>query len=349
MLQVVALSLLLGQAPLAEGSARPGWIQALPDVPGRLYALGMADLGAGESRALARASDSARSAVVAQLRTSLRKETAKVTRTSELAQGDGSVSRSGESQVNNTLSVSTHAEDLPGLVVERTYVDPSARAAYALAYLDLGKARNALSDTLDRIHEDGERIGAERSRRARWRYRKLKGDLDRVDETLGLLSLTAVGAELRPRLQLERRSVEGRLRALDQGELPPLDFARLAVAIRVNTQLPSGLEEYLNFEIRACGAQPRTLAPDLILDLTFRGGDGGKPEFIFTDVDVYSGVSYCLAAKVRLLEQGGEPLGKTLPVEVCQNGTPEGMVKEFRRRIDQILPNLFAEFRKDLE
>ena len=349
MLQVVALSLLLAQAPVPEAAARPGWIQVLPDAPGRLYALGMADLSDGESRALARASDSARSAVVAQLRTSLKKSTAKVTRLSERAQGDGSVSRSGESQVNNTLSVSTHAEDLPGLVVERTFVDPGARAAYALAYLDLGKARNALAATLDRIHEDGERVGAERSRRARWRYRKLKGDLDRLDETLGLLSLTSAGQELRPRLQQERKLVASRLEALDRGELPPLDFSRLAVAIRANAQLPAGLEDYLNYEIRACGALPRNLAPDLILELTFQGGDSGKPEFIFTDVDVYTGVTYCLEAKLRLLEQGGEPLGRTLPVEVRQDGSPEGMIKAFRRRISLVLPNLFSEFRKDLE
>ena len=347
MLQVVVLSLLLGQAP-SPATARPEWIQALPEVPGRLYALGMADLRSGESRAVARASDSARSAVVAQLRTSIQKETAKVTRLSELAQ-DGSVSRTGDSQVRNTLKTSVHAEDLPGLVVQQTYVDPAAHAVYALAYLDLGKAQNALGATLDRIHTNAERVGTERSRQARWKLRKLRGDLDRLDETLGLLSPTRVGTELQPKLAQERKLVDGRLGALAQGDLPPVDFSKLAVAIRCNTQLPEGLEAYLNYQIQACGALPRTLAPDLILELTFKGSDGGGPEFIFTDVDVYSGVSYCTQATLRLLEQGGEPLGKTLPLELRQDGSPEGMLREFRRRFGLLLPTLFQEFRKDLE
>ena len=349
MLQALVLSLLVGQLPMPQAPvAHPDWIDNLPDIQGRLYGLGMAELGSNQGQALARASVSARLEVVTRIRTSVKRQTSTVTRTSELAQGDGGVAKYGDRHTRNATSVTAQAEDLPGLVVERTFVDAGGRTAYALAYLDLGQAQKAMASGLTRLQERRGRVGTERSLKARWALRKLKGDLDRLDETMGLLAPTGVGQELAPKLQAERTVLDSRLAALDNGNLPPLDFSKLAVAIRSNVDLPSGLSTYLKAQIEACGLVPRDLAPDLIVDLKFKGGDNG-PEFIYTNLDVYQGVTYQLEAEIKLLEQGGEALGQPAPLHVVQSESPDGMVREFRRQIERRLPKLFADFRSELQ
>ena len=349
MLQALLLPVLIGQVPMPPVQAeKPAWIESLPEAPGRLYALGMADLGSSQSQAIARASDRARLAVVTRLRTTVKGQTSMVTRTSELSQGDAGVARFGDKQVRNTVNVTAQADNLPGLVVDRTYADPAGRSAYALAYLDLGQAQNALKSRLAHSHESRARVGEERSRKARWRLRKISGDLDRLEETMNLLALTGVGQDLAPALQKERVQVERQLAALDQGELPPLDCAKLAVGLRTNVDLPSGIETYLKAQIEACGFLPRDLAPELILDLSFTGGDAG-PEFIFTDMNVFQGVIYHLELKMRLLEAGGEAIGRPAPIQIAQTVSPEGMVKEFRRQYERFLPKLFADFRNELQ
>ena len=349
MLQALVLSLLIGQVPMPQAPpAHPEWIDNLPDVQGRLYGLGMADLGTNQGQALARASISARLEVVTRIRTSVKRQTSTVTRTSELAQGDGGVAKYGDRHTRNATSVTAQAEDLPGLVVERTFVDAAGRTAYALAYLDLGLAQKSLAGSLARLQERRARVGSERSLKARWALRKVKGDLGRLDETMGLLAPTGVGQDLAPKLQQELKVVDGHLAALENANLPPLDFAKLAVAVRANVELPAGLGAYLKAQIEACGLVPRDLAPDLILDLKFKGGDNG-PEFIYTNLDVYQGVSYQLDAEIKLLEQGGEALGQPAPIQVIQHESPDGMVKEFRKQIERRLPKLFADFRSELQ
>ena len=250
--------------------------------------------------------------------------------------------------MNNTTRVTAHAEDLPGLVVERTFLDPAGHTAYALAYLDLGQAQSSVANSLARIQDSLDRIPEPPTVKTRWRLRKLKGDLDRLDETLGLLAFTGVGQDLRPALQQQRGRIETRLEVMARQPLPPLDFSKLAVAVRSNVELPIGMDAYLDAQIEACGLVPRKLAPDLILVLDFRGGDGG-PEFIFTDLDVYQGMSYHLEAQIKLLEEGGEALVPAIPIQVVQSASPDGMVKEFRRQFERDLPLLFRDFRKELE
>jgi hypothetical protein len=349
MLHAMMLSLLIGQVPVsAPVVMRPDWIATLPEVQGRLYGLGLADLGANQGQALARAADSARLEVVTRIRTSVKRQTSTVVHLSELAQGDAGVARYGDRHTRNTTSVTAQAEDLPGLVVEKTFVDPAGRTAYALAYLDLGQAEKAMTNQLSRIADQRAAVGDERSRKARWRLRKVKGDLGRLEETMSLLALTGAGLALRPSLQKERSLVETQLSVLEKDGLPPLDFSKLAVGLRTNIELPAGMDAYLNAQIEACGLMPRGMAPDLILEVAFKGGDGGA-EFISTDLDVYQGVTYRLEAQVRLLEQGGEVLGKPVPIKVVQSASPEGMVKEFRRQMERSLPNLFFSFRPELE
>ena len=340
-------------------AARPAWIEVLPQVSGRIYALGAADLGGNEGQAITRASDRARLEVVTRLRASVKGRTSVATQVAEGAPngsgaaGSGAAGSGGARQVRDEVSVSARAEDLPGLVVERTYVETpvaggQARSVYALAYLDLAQARGTLASRLARIHESRSRVGTELSRKARWRFRKIKGDLDRLDDAIGLLAPTGAGLDLLPELKRERAAVDSRLDLLDKAQLPPLDLSRISVGFRTNVELPPGIEAYLLAQIGLCGVVRRELDPDLILDLSFACGSEGAA-FICPVMDVYHGVCYRLDAQLKLLEGSGEPLGRPVPIQILQSASPEGMVNEFRRQFERRLPRLFADFKREFQ
>jgi len=328
--------------------ARPAWIESLPDLPGRLYALGTADLGSNEGAAIIRASDRARLEVVTRLRATVQGRTSVTTRTSETQAAGARPTGAGDRQVRDEVSVGARAEDLPGLVVERTFADPQARTAYALAYLDISQARGSLAARLDQTRQARVRIGDEQSRKSRWRLRKIQDDLDRIDESIGLLAATGVGLDLRPTLQAERSAVDRRLQAMEGKTLPPLDLARTAMGLRANVTLPPGLQASLEVQITECGLQYRNMNPDLILDLTFTGGAKG-PEFIFVDIDLYAGVTYRTNAQMTILEAGGLTLTRPVPLQVDQSGSPEGMVTQFRRLFERRLPKLIGEVQTEMQ
>lgn len=344
----------LGQGPAAGAisgpavglssspAARPAWIETLPVAPGRLYALGAADLGASEGEAIRRASGRARLEVVARLKATIRGSLTVTTRTAEARADGGPTLGTGDRQVREELRVETSAADLPGLVVERTYADPLARTAYALAYLDLGQAHGVLAARLDLLRERRERLGEERTRRVRWRLRKLHDELNRLDETISLLAVTGTGMDLRPALQVERGAVDQRLDLLEGAVLPPLDLAKTAMGLRSNIELPDGVTTYLGARISDCGLLHRELKPDLILELTFSGAAKG-PEFIYLDMDVYEGVSYRLDVQMTILDGEGAALTRPASLHIVQPGSPEGMVNQFCRQFERRLPRLMAE------
>jgi hypothetical protein len=337
-------------ACLAQGTVpgKPEWITTLPEAAGRLYALGTAPLSGSEGEAISRASDRARLEVVARLRATVRGATSVTTRTTETMAGPGQTSGSGSRQVLDQVSVGTRAEDLPGLVVERTFTDPAAGTAFALAYLDLAQANATLAARLGQARDGRLQLGGEISRKARWRLRKLQEELGKLDELIGMLAMTGTGQDLRPSLQSERAAVDKRLALMDAQALPPLDLAKTTMGLRCNLDLPVGIEAYLGEQITACGLLHRDLGPDLILDLSFAGGAKG-PEFIYVDMDVYEGVSYRMNARLTVLEGGGAALTRPVTLEVEQTSSPEGMVDQFRRQFERRLPKLIAQAVAELQ
>jgi hypothetical protein len=344
-LRLAVLALLTGMALAAQ--TRPDWIEALPAAPGRLYAMGTGDLGGNEGQAIARASDRARLEVVARLRATVQGRTSVTTQTSELQRGNAKAG-AGQRQVRDEVSVGARADDLPGLVVERIFLDRSARTVFALAYLDLALARSGLAARLDQARAGRVRVGDEVSRKARWRLRKIQEELNRVDESIGLLAATGVGLDLRPVLQAERTALDQGLQRLESRPLPPIDLARTTMGLRANVDFPPGIQSYLEGQVGECGLQFRDLNPDLILQLDFSGGSQG-PEFIFVDVDPYSGVTYRTQAKMTILEGQGMALTRPVPLELSQSGSPEGMVDQFRRLFERRLPKLVAESVAELQ
>ena len=330
----------------AEG--RPAWVETLPAASGKLYAVGTADLGRGEAEAINRASGRAKLEVVARLRATIQGITSITVRTAEGPGASGRANGTGDREVWDEVRVETRAEELPGLVVERTYADPKAGTLFALACLDLAQARATLSARLDLLRETRDSLGEEASRKARWRLRKLVDDLTRLDALIRLLSSTGTGLDLRPRLLAERAAVEKRLDQLEGRELPALDLAKTAVALRSNIDLPPGIAAALEADIVACGLLHRDLNPDLILDLTFSGGSKG-PEFISVDMDIYEGVSYRMDVRMTILDGEGTALTRPASLQIVQPASPEGMVNRFRRLFEHRLPRLLSELQAQFQ
>nr|WP_316410755.1 hypothetical protein [Mesoterricola sediminis] len=318
----------------APAPPRPAWVESLPEAPGRIYALGTAELGDQEGRAIAQASDRARFNVVARLGATVRGETRVATRLVE-PRGAGASGR----QVWEDVQVGAAAVDLPGLGVARTFTDRAARTVFALAYLDLDQARRALAVRLDRLREARLRLGPEVSRRALWRTRQAASDLDRL--ALDAERLEA-GPDLLAAMRAEQAVVAARLEELGRAPLPPLDLAKLTLALRTNAELPPGVEAYLRALAASCGPTPRDAAPDLVLDLAFSGGAAG-PAFIFASPDGARGATYHLEARATLLDGGGAAVTRPVPIVLVQGETPEGLVQRFRHQMDRWLPRLLDE------
>jgi hypothetical protein len=332
----------------AGDAGKPAWIETLPEAAGRLYALGTAQLGGNEGEAIARASDRARLEVVTRLRATVQGRTSVTTRTSESRREGAKAVGAGERQVRDEVSVGAQAEDLPGLVVERTHTDRRARTVYALAYLDLALAQGGLAARLDQARAVRLRVGDELSRKARWRLRKLQEELNRIDESIALLAATGSGGDLRPALQAERTALDQGLRRLEGQPLPAMELAKTTMGLRTNVDFPPGIQAYLEAQIVECGLLYRNLSPDLVLELTFAGGSRGA-EFIFADADPYVGLSYRTEAKMSILEGQGLALTRPVPLQLSQADSPEGMVNQFRRLFERRLPKLVAEALAELQ
>jgi hypothetical protein len=244
--------------------------------------------------------------------------------------------------VREEVRIEARAEDLPGMAVERTYADPAARTAYALASLDLGQTRRALAARLDWIKEGRVRVGEEWNRKNRWRLRRLKDQLARLEGAVTLLAPTGSGRDLALALQEERAVIGKRLDAYEGRELPPIDWKRTAVTLRSNVELPAGIVAYLEARLGANGLVCRDLDPDLTLDLRFSGGAHG-PEFIHAVMDVASGVNYRMDARMTFLDPEGAPLTRPALLQVFQPDSPEGMVERFGQQFERRLPKLIHE------
>lgn len=346
-----AVLLAEGQAPpqgqALEPGPRPGWVETLPEAHGRFYAMGMADLGTSEAQALKLAGDRARLEVVARLRTSVQGGTATVTQTTETRREGAAAAGYGQRTTRDEVKVKAQAEDLAGLVVERTYLDLRSRTAYALAYLDVAQARGALTARLEAAVEARQRVGDTANRLARWQLRRVQGDLNRMDELSGLLASAGSFASYRAGLEKVRVGVAKRLSQLEAMDLPPMELAKSSMSLRVNVNLPGGIQDSLEACLAALGPKHRNAGADFLLELTFGGGDKG-PEFLFTEMSFASGAIYRLEADLRILEARGTPLTKSNTLSLSQAGTPEGLVEQFRRAFERKLIRLLEELQSEL-
>lgn len=125
----------------AQATPLPEWVTALPDAPGRMYAVGAAQISeeGSEAKAISRAGEHAKVELLSTLRTNVNssqesRATLKVSRT------DTSNNSGFEQQVQKKTVITASARDLPGLTIRESFIDRQNQSVYALAELDLSAA-----------------------------------------------------------------------------------------------------------------------------------------------------------------------------------------------------------------
>jgi hypothetical protein len=194
-------------------AARPMWISVLPSQPGRVYGLGVAAI-TSDAVTLRQVSDNARADVIARMRANVKSDT-RVTTTYTESRGAGATTASRTQNAQIATEVQARAADLPGLVVEETFMDRPGGTGYALAYLDLGIAQQELQTRLDGIKAD---LSAERPDQgirgrlvAAQALKKNHESLVRLDDLAGLLSGGGGDPQLRAEVQKTRMDTERRM------------------------------------------------------------------------------------------------------------------------------------------
>ena len=143
-------------AVLLTAPLKPLWIWSLPEFPGRVYGLGVAPVANTRALATRQASDGARADVIARLRASLKSDTQvrnEYLETRTLGGQAPTTTAARTTSASTDVQIQAQAADIPGLIVESTYLDESSQppTLYALAYLDFGVANQELRARLDDI------------------------------------------------------------------------------------------------------------------------------------------------------------------------------------------------------
>lgn len=211
--------LLLVPALVAPGpvpALRPIWINVLPSQPGRVYGLGVAPLGS-EAEALRAGSDNARADVIARMRANIQADT-RISTTSQETRSTGNAAtgtRSQSTQVDTRIQA--QASDLPGLVVEETFLDRPGATCYALAYLDMGIAQQELANRLDGIKAELAAPRPDQGTRGKLvlvqSLKKAHGGLVQLEDLAGLLSGGGGDPALRAEVARVRQDTERRMAA----------------------------------------------------------------------------------------------------------------------------------------
>ena len=135
------LIFLLCQAMLMAQA--PTWSTALPQTPYRLYAVGVVSLQQNEAGARKKASLAARLELILTLRTKARGSVTAQSRTVRLWDEGRETTQSSIGTFGTRMDLQAFAEALPGLEVQEVWVDRVQGQVFALAALDLVRARAA--------------------------------------------------------------------------------------------------------------------------------------------------------------------------------------------------------------
>jgi hypothetical protein len=202
----------------APGAVKPMWISVLPTQPGRVYGLGVAPVADSDALAVRQASDNGRADVLSRLRANVKSDT-QITTSYQQTQASGGVATGTRTQnAQIATDVQAQAADLPGLVVEETYLDRAARTSYALAYLDLTIAERELGARLDAITADLAAPRGETGTRAKLvegqALKRNHASLVQLDDLSALVSGGGGNPALRAEVLRTRQDTERRMVAL---------------------------------------------------------------------------------------------------------------------------------------
>jgi len=219
LLAVLAATPGLAQDAPRQGLIKPIWISALPERPGRVYAMGLAAFAPSEAQALKQASQNARIEVLTRLRANIKGETNIKSQASFTKELGGASTGSSSQRVSQDSQIKTQATDLPGLAVEETWSDLDGRTAYALAYLDVNTAERELRARFDTARKDLA-LEAENPVDPRERLRKLQrvkkaqDELTKLDDLSALLAAGGGDPALRSEIRSQKLALDRQAEAL---------------------------------------------------------------------------------------------------------------------------------------
>jgi hypothetical protein len=203
---------------IRQGLVKPMWITALPEQAGRIYAMGIAPVAPSEAQAMTSAAQNARGEVLSRLRASVKAETNISTRATMSKELGGRTTATSEQQVGQTTRIQASATELPGLVVEETWVDVKGATAYALAYLDVPVAERELRARFtaqkNDLFQEGDTPTAPRERmRMLNRLKNAQVELAKLDDMAALIAAGGGDPGLRGQIRAGKLSVD---RQMDQ-------------------------------------------------------------------------------------------------------------------------------------
>ena len=215
--------------PIRQGLVKPIWVTSLPQQAGRVYAMGLAPLSAGQAEAVTQAAQNARAEVLTRLRANVKSETSVVSKSTLTRDASGKASGGSEQQVGQNTRIQTQATGIPGLVVEESWLDGKGGTAYALAYLDVPIAEREIRSRFTAEQNDLAQEGTPKEPRERMRQlSRLKiaqTELVKLDDLAALIAAGGGDGELRGQVRAARLAVDRRLDQLRGSLTLSLDTA----------------------------------------------------------------------------------------------------------------------------
>lgn len=307
--------------------------------------MGMVAVSGAEATALKQASDAARAEVITRLRASVKSDTQTSTRYQESRTTGGPTTASRSQSARMDTQVQSRATDLPGLVVEETYLDRAGRTAYALAYLDVAVAERELRTRFAAQKEalTGAPIGGDVRSRLR-RIQAFKGaqeEFGKLDDMASLLGAGGGDASLRADVRRAKLDLDNQLDALR---------ASVTVGVAADPGLDIDVKALLRNAVLQEGLGWADRNPELTIQMRLKTGKGkvniGQKKWYDTDSSGDFIVSRG-ALSLTLVDASGQAFEST-QIEAKGVGTSDmqseqALLKDFKGRLTKAVDAWLAE------
>lgn len=325
----------------------PPWVKALPESPGRIYAIGTSAIAPSEAKALEQAAQNARFEVIARLRVGVTGTTTVSTTLSQQQASGREAVGNRQQYVRQEGATSVKAVELPGLIIEERFIDRQTGVAYALAYLDVSSAERTLVSSLNILASEWKGLqtepppaGVRPSISRIQRVKTLKGRA----EALGLQGGLLIPAGVSTSHQGDAKSLEA-----DMGKV----IADLQAGLSMGAQIRGGElgEDFLSI-LRNVAIKDGFIwtqqNPVMLLSVEIRSANQGLNirRKSWWDVDASQPDIVGVRANIRvsLLDQNGDAQDgfdvSAKGVGVDEFAASQALIREVRR----VLPVKFHEF-----
>jgi len=336
--RILVLAALAPALAWAQGLVRPPWIEVLPQQQGRIYAVGVAPLGASQAQALKQAGQNARIELASRLRATVKGETTIHSQSTQQRELGGLASASSQQKVTQDSKIATQIAELNGLSISETWTDSEGATVYALACLDVAAAMGNLQGRADAVRKGQLSLDAgadpRLAARAALQIRKGREEVARLDE----LATPVIDAGGDPAFRTQLQSLRSDLdRRSDQ--------VRGLLTVSVDPGLPPDLLAALRNAAEQQGfgwTEGRGLLHVRILASGKTAARTWWTEEASSDF-----ITLKASLKLEAADRAGAPRG-TASLDITGVGTSQanavqGLLKDARRRLESTLDRWLAD------